>query len=98
MADPIKTWPHDPIERDKTVREEGEGHGWIQWKGTDVCVDVHCKCGTHGHFDGMFLYFYKCPGCKDVFAVGQVVRLYPLTPELLAAHADSAKVGEDNSR
>ena len=21
-------------------------HGWIQWKGTGVCMDVHCKCGV----------------------------------------------------
>jgi len=24
---------------------EGRPHGWVQWKGTDVCMDVHCACG-----------------------------------------------------
>lgn len=22
-------------------------NGWIQWKGTDVCMDVYCSCGYH---------------------------------------------------
>ena len=29
---------------------------FIQWKGTDVCMDFHCKCGAHLHIDGMFVY------------------------------------------
>jgi hypothetical protein len=31
-------------------------HGWIQWKGTDVCMDIHCECGTLSHIDGEFAY------------------------------------------
>lgn len=58
-----------------------EAHGWIQWKGTDVCIDLHCKCGFLGHFDGDFLYFYECPQCHAKYAVGQIVKLIPLTDE-----------------
>ena len=29
--------------------------GRIQWKGTDICVDIHCVCGYLGHIDGEFL-------------------------------------------
>lgn len=27
--------------------------GFIQWKGTDVCMDVYCKCGYHSHIDSI---------------------------------------------
>lgn len=56
-------------------------HGWIQWKGTDVCIDLHCACGHHGHCDASFFYFYRCPGCGASYAVGQVVKLIRLTDE-----------------
>jgi hypothetical protein len=66
----------------------GDAHGWIQWKGTDVCIDLHCQCGAHGHVDGMFCYYYKCEACGVVYALGQNVKLIPLdaadTAEVLA--------------
>jgi hypothetical protein len=43
--------------------------GWIQWKGTDVCMDVHCECGEISHIDGMFCYAVKCPACGAVYAL-----------------------------
>ncbi len=66
----------------------GTGSGWIQWKGTEVCIDLHCKCGHHGHVDARFFYFYECPACHEKFAVGQTVKLIELSPEDLAALAD----------
>lgn len=54
-------------------------HGWIQWKGTEVCIDLHCKCGYLGHFDGYFFFYYRCPKCQQVYSVGQNVILHPLT-------------------
>lgn len=42
--------------------------GWIQWKGTNVCMDVHCaKCGHHSHLDIDFAYHVICPKCKTVY-------------------------------
>lgn len=61
--------------------DEGESHGWIQWKGTEVCIDTHCKCGHHGHYDGLFFYFYQCPACGAKYAVGQVVKMIELTDQ-----------------
>jgi len=58
--------------------EKGDAHGWIQWKGTDVCIDLHCKCGYHGHFDGDFFYNYGCPSCHKKYMVGSVVKLIEL--------------------
>jgi hypothetical protein len=60
---------------------EGPAHGWIQWKGTEVCIDLHCVCGNQSHFDGDFFYHYKCPKCGAKYAVGQVIKLIPLTKE-----------------
>ena len=56
-------------------------HGWIQWKGTDVCIDLHCECGYLGHCDREFFYAYECPSCHRKYAVGQNVKLIPLTDE-----------------
>ena len=62
----------------------GASHGWIQWKGTQVCADLHCECGYHGHIDESFFYFYECFGCKKIFAVGQNIKLIPLTESEIA--------------
>lgn len=59
----------------------GKPHGSIQWKGTDVCIDVRCPCGHQGHIDGEFFYSYKCVGCGAVYAVGSYVQLVPLTAQ-----------------
>lgn len=50
-------------------------HGWIQWKGTRVCMDVHCICGAHMHIDEEFCYFLHCPYCDRVYIVGSYVQL-----------------------
>ena len=50
-------------------------NAYIQWKGTDVCMDVLCKCGKRFHIDGMFAYFVKCPHCQSVYKVGESVSL-----------------------
>lgn len=60
---------------------EGESHGWIQWKGTDVCIDLRCKCGHLGHMDCDFFYHYECPACGTKYSVGQNVKLIELTAE-----------------
>ena len=59
-------------------------HIWIQWKGTDLCADVHCKCGAHDHIDAEFAYFYECRACGRKYALAQNLRLIPLTPEQAA--------------
>lgn len=80
---------------------EGPAHAWIQWKGTDVCMDLHCICGAHGHIDGDFVYSVQCRDCGRKYAVGQNVKLIELdTPELQAAneqsHGDYRDFGDDD--
>lgn len=41
---------------------------FIQWKGTDLCMDFHCpECEAHSHFDGFFAYHVQCPNCGTFF-------------------------------
>lgn len=53
-------------------------HGWVQWKGTDVCMDVHCTCGALFHVDGDFCYAVRCRDCGQAYAVNGNVRLHPV--------------------
>lgn len=57
---------------------DGVPHGLIQWKGTEVCMDVHCKCGESFHIDGTFAYNVKCPECETIYAVNGHVELIEL--------------------
>jgi hypothetical protein len=40
---------------------------FVQWKGTNVCLDLHCVCGYHGHLDGDFAYYLRCGECGRVY-------------------------------
>jgi len=50
------------VDRDAPRQGAPEGtYAFIQWKGTDVCMDVQCVCGDYCHFDGAFAYVVECP-------------------------------------
>lgn len=48
---------------------------FIQWKGTDVCLDVYCPCGADVHFDGMFAYAVRCWSCQRVWSLPSMLIL-----------------------
>lgn len=50
---------------------------FIQWKGTDVCLDFHCECGYNGHYDGGFAYGLRCGRCDKTWKVPHTVGLLP---------------------
>ena len=56
----------------------GQPHGWIQWKGTSVCMDVHCKCGKLLHIDAEFTYHIKCPHCNTAYFCNGHIELIEL--------------------
>lgn len=73
---------HGPSHLDhESPKFDGHPHIWIQWKGTDVCCDIHCACGAHCHFDGDFLYFFQCPHCHRYWEVGTHVAIYEVPKE-----------------
>jgi hypothetical protein len=70
----VKEFPYaKPIESDIEM--------FIQWKGTDVCVDIYCPCGHHGHVDGYFAHNIKCGGCGSVYVMGTQVIAKRINPE-----------------
>jgi len=52
-----------------------EKTGLIQWKGTDVCMDIYCKCGQHSHIDGFFASRVRCPACGTVYKCSNEIQL-----------------------
>ena len=48
---------------------KGLPHGWIQWKGTRVCMDCYCVCGESFHIDNNFTYAIKCKKCNRMYMV-----------------------------
>jgi phage FluMu protein Com len=56
-------------------------HGWIQWKGTSVCMDLHCSCGKLSHLDAEFAYAVKCPHCKKSYFVSGFVEMVPMSDQ-----------------
>lgn len=57
--------------QDRELFEPRDGiagpHVFLQWKGTDVCLDFHCRCGALGHFDGYHAYYVRCMRCGTVW-------------------------------
>lgn len=56
--------------------------GFIQWKGTSVCMDLTCRCGQGVHLcDKSFTYFWECLKCGEVYALSSYIRMVPLTED-----------------
>lgn len=54
---------------------KGKSHGWIQFKGTNLCMDLRCDCGQLSHIDGDFLYFMKCGYCGKTYELNGRIEL-----------------------
>jgi len=61
-----------------------EGSTFIQWKGTDVCMDLKFDCGCDLHVDAEFAYFVKCLH-GHVYQLGTQVNVRRITDEELDA-------------
>lgn len=48
-------------------------HTFVQWKGTDVCLDFYCECGYQSHYDGFGAYKVKCPQCSEVWSLPTIL-------------------------
>lgn len=58
-----------------------EPHGWIQWKGTKVCMDIRCGCGELGHIDDYGCYHVKCAACGAVYECDGTIALHRIYHE-----------------
>ena len=75
-------------------KDEQSPQGWIQWKGTSVCMDIHCKCGEMTHLDGDFTYLIRCSNCKRVYWPQAWVNLKELTGDDLKDAEASENIHE----
>jgi hypothetical protein len=64
--------------RGREATDEGQAV-FIQWKGTNVCLDFVCACGNAGHFDGDFAYVLQCAKCGTEWEMP--VQIYPRRSE-----------------
>lgn len=56
---------------------------FIQYKGTDICLDFHCPCNDSGiplHFDGYFAYALKCPACGTLYEMPTTLSVKAVDP------------------
>lgn len=61
---------------------EGTPHGWIQWKGTDLCMDLRCVCGDLTHLDSCsFAYLVQCRNCGRIYWPNAHISMTELTGE-----------------
>lgn len=81
--------PNDAREFDLKTKHT-ETHAFIQWKGTDACIDFRCHCGRHYHIDAEFLYFIKCPACGALWEMPSM--LFPRLLSKDSPHAAHAHV------
>lgn len=78
----------------QTLPAEGAPHGWIQWKGTKVCMDFHCSCGNEAHIDDEFVYYIKCDVCGQSYMANGHIEMVPLTAVEGEAVSDRVKIGD----
>ncbi len=54
---------------------------FVQYKGTDICLDFHCICDTEdepagvGHYDGYDAYALQCGRCGRIYEMPQELKL-----------------------
>ena len=71
---------YEEVYGDDDKKFSGKPHGWIQWKGTEVCMDITCSCGEQSHIDADFAYHFECK-CGKKWAIGCNVSLFQLTDD-----------------
>ena len=71
---------------------EDAPYGYVQWKGTDACLDLKCTCGALTHLDGERAYVIKCVKCGRVFWVQPYVLMTELEGENLALAEESEAI------
>jgi hypothetical protein len=67
--------------------------GFLQWKGTDACLDFHCVCGESIHFDALFLYSIQCPYCERIYNLSSEIQAVEVSRE--EAHGDPVRPDDD---
>jgi hypothetical protein len=60
---------------DWATRDLDRPSAFIQWKGTDVCMDCFCSCGKRFHIDHDFAYAVQCRHCGKRFEMSAMIEM-----------------------
>ena len=74
---------HGWLGRDRRPRrpysDQSPGHRRAgQIGGCDLCMNLRCDCGLSFHMDGYFMYYIRCPHCKQVYMLNPNIKLTKL--------------------
>ena len=73
----------EPYGDDECISVSGRAperpYGWVQFKGTDLCMDVNCSCGKLSHIDAEFANHVICPACGREYVMDGYIPLIPYT-------------------
>ena len=67
-----KTWGEARNNQTKPVETP---FGRIYKDLSEVCFDIHCKCGIVSHYDGKYLNVIQCYHCETQYYVGAYIEL-----------------------
>lgn len=68
---------------DWATRKIPRPNAFIQWKGTNVCLDFYCICGEQFHLDEEFVYAVECPYCYKKYEMSAMIEARELSDEEL---------------
>ena len=60
--------------------DDGRPEIFLQWKGTDACLDLYCTCGDQFHFDGYFASELTCGKCGQTYELPHMLAITPAEP------------------
>jgi hypothetical protein len=66
-----------------TVQQVSDNAGpevFLQWKGTDACLDLYCTCGEQFHFDGYFADELTCGNCGQTWELPHMLQPEAVEP------------------
>lgn len=69
------------MDRNWATRSLPRPCAFVQWKGTDVCMDVYCPCGDQFHIDADFTYAVQCPHCERVLEMSAMIEAREIKAE-----------------
>ncbi len=59
--------------------QDGVAHIFLQWKGTEACMDIWCECGSGMHLDAGLVYQLKCMDCGALYLLPSSLPLQKIT-------------------
>ena len=64
---------------------------FMQFKGTDICLDIRCCCGALSHIDGFIQPYVMCPACGQQYELSPMLSI---TGSATATDAERITVGK----